>query len=156
VTYEWLRQAKLLKYREITEEDIPALFAVRTATDENRLSREELSSLGITEDSVRERLRGTFKGWLCQDGDLVTGFSMGDKATGELWVIAVLPEYVGRGIGSRLLTLVENWLSENGCSKLWLTTDIDKNLRAYSFYRSHGWVDTWVEDGLRYMAKKMI
>ncbi|MEQ8186619.1 MAG: hypothetical protein ABRQ39_01505 [Candidatus Eremiobacterota bacterium] len=41
----------MLNFREITKNDIPALFAVRVATHENRLTMEELSSLGITEES---------------------------------------------------------------------------------------------------------
>jgi hypothetical protein len=64
-----------MKFREITADDIPALFAVRAATHENRLSREELTALGITA------------------------------------------------------------------------------LKAYSFYRRHGWLDDRLENGLRYMVK---
>ena len=144
-----------MNFREITEADIPALFAVRVATHENRLTYEELHAIGITEQSVRERLRESFKGWLCEVDGQVVGFAMGDKSTGELWVIAVLPEYLGQRIGSRLLTAVENWLRENGCKLLWLTTDIDPTLKAYSFYLSHRWVDDRIEGGLRYMVKNL-
>jgi GNAT superfamily N-acetyltransferase len=65
----------------------------------------------------------------------------------------VLPEYIGTGIGSKLLRTVENWLVENGCQRLWLTTDIDPSLKAYSFYLAHGWVDDRIGDGMRYMVK---
>lgn len=142
-----------MEFREITAADVPALFAVRVATHENALSREELSRMGITEDSVRDKLRTTFRGWLCEDHREVVGFAMGDKSTGELWVIAVLPGYLGQGVGSRLLTTVESWLCENGCRRLWLTTDVDTKLRAYAFYRSHGWEDDRIDAGMRYMAK---
>lgn len=143
-----------LEYRPIEPADIPDLFAVRTATDENNLSREELTAMGITEESVLERLRQNHRGWLCEAHGRVVGFAMGDKSTGELWVIAVLPEFIGRGIGSRLLALVEEWLWSCGCDELWLTTDLDTKLRAYSFYRKHGWEDDRIEDGLRYMKKR--
>jgi len=142
-----------MKIRGITEADIPALFAVRVATHENRLTRAELVSLGITEESVKKRLRGSFKGWLCEASDQVVGFAMGDGSTGELWVIALLPDYIGQGIGSALLRRVEDWLQANGCTQLWLTTDIDTKLKAYTFYLQHGWRDDRVEDGLRYMVK---
>jgi hypothetical protein len=33
----------------------------------------------------------------------VLHFAMGDSATGELWVIGALPQYLGRGINSALL-----------------------------------------------------
>jgi GNAT superfamily N-acetyltransferase len=142
-----------MNIREITEDDIPALFVVRVATHENRLTLEELVSLGITEKTVAARLRGTFKGWLCEVNAQVAGFAMGDRATGELWVIAILPEYIGQGIGSALLRRVEDWLQANGCARLWLTTDLDPSLKAYRFYRQHGWRDDKIENGLRYMVK---
>ena len=142
-----------MNIREITEDDIPALFVVRVATHENQLTLEELASLGVTEETVKARLRGTFKGWLCEVNAQVVGFAMGDRATGELWVIAILPEYIGQGIGSALLRRVEDWLEANGCARLWLTTDVDPSLKAYRFYRQHGWHDDRIEHGLRYMVK---
>jgi GNAT superfamily N-acetyltransferase len=142
-------------YREIGEADIPELFAVRTATDENRLTLDELHALGITVASVAERLAGTCKGWLCEADERVVGFAIGDWATGEMWVIAVLPEYVGRGIGSVLLESVERWLQASGCRQLWLTTDTDDGLRAHRFYIAHGWRDDRVADGVLYMAKDL-
>ena len=142
--------------RDIELSDVPALFAVRVATDENRLTREELTRLGITEASVRERLLRTFHGWLAEEDGRVVGFAMGDRATGELWVIAVLPAYIQRGIGSELMRRVEAWLSENGCRDLWLTTDLDPRLRAYSFYRHRGWEDWKEEGGMRYLRKQGI
>lgn len=144
-----------LMYREITEADIPDLFVVRVQTHENRLTREELAALGITEESVREKMKGSFRGWLCEANGRMTGFAMGDRATGELWVIAVLPEYLGRGIGSALLRRVEGWLGACGCRQAWLTTDVDPALRAYTFYRQQGWEDDRIEDGMRYMKKML-
>lgn len=141
------------KYREIAPEDVPALFDVRVVTHENRLTREELHAMGITIESVRERLGGSYRGWLCEADGRTVGFAIGDQATGELWVIAVLPEYIGMGIGSNLLRRVETWLVESGCTHLWLTTDVDPTLKAYTFYRQHGWQDDRVEEGMRYMVK---
>lgn len=138
-------------FREITHEDIPALFEVRAATDENRLTIEQLHRMGITPESVREKLEGTFKGWLCEIGERVVGFAMGDSATGELWVIAVLPECIQKGVGTELMNRVESWLFSKGCTELWLTTDVDPTLRAYSFYLHRGWEDDGIRDGDRYM-----
>jgi GNAT superfamily N-acetyltransferase len=59
----------------------------------------------------------------------------------------------GRGIGGALLEKVEAWLFSEGCSELWLTTEVDTRLRAYSFYKKHGWSDWKIENGLRYMRK---
>jgi len=144
-----------VKFREITAADIPALFDVRTRTRENAYTVEELRNLGITHDSVAEKLAGSFKGWLCVDADRVVAFCMADRSTGELWVIAVLPEYEGRGIGNRLIELAEQWLAASGCARAWLTTDVDPRLRAYGFYRQRGWTDWKVENGLRWMERDL-
>ena len=142
-----------LIFREIEPPDLPALFEVRTATDENSYTLDELHALGITEASVLEKLQRSFRGWLCEVDGVVVGFAMGDRLTGELWVIAVLTDYVRRGIGSELLRRVEQWLWSEGCTRLWLTTDTDTGLRAYGFYRNRGWEDDRIGNGLRYMVK---
>ncbi len=141
--------------RPITPADIPALFVVRVATHENAMTLEELARLGITPATVAEMLGQTHAGWLCEDEGRVVGFAMGNRATGEMWVIALLPHYVGRGIRSRLLRAVEGWLAEHGWTRIWLTTDPDTSLRAYTFYRQHGWVDDRLEGGDRYMVKHL-
>jgi GNAT superfamily N-acetyltransferase len=109
-----------------------------------------LTALGITENSVSEKLRGSCKGWLCEEQGSVVGFAIGDRSSGEMWVIAVLPGHIGGGIGGALLERVEAWLFSEGCLELWLTTDIDTRLRAYSFYKKHGWTDSKIEKALRY------
>jgi ribosomal protein S18 acetylase RimI-like enzyme len=139
--------------REIEVADIPSLFRVRTATDENRLSMEDLAALDINAETVKEKLLGNYKGWLCEEDGEVVGFAMGDKSSGELWVIAVLPSHICKGIGSQLLKQVENWLFSTGYHELWLVTGISERLRAYSFYRKHGWEDWKIENGARYMMK---
>ena len=88
---------------------------------------------------MSEKLLGSYKGWLCERQGSVVGFAIGDRSSGEMWVIAVLPGHIGRGIGGALLEKVEAWLFSEGCSELWLTTDLDTRLRAYSFYKKHGW-----------------
>ena len=142
-----------MKYREIKESDIDDLFRVRVATRENALSRERLASLGIDEESVLEMLSSTHRGWLCEVNDQVVGFAMGNRKNGEMWVIALLPDYEGRGIGAELLTRVEEWLWSEGWTQIWLTTDIDSSLRAYGFYLNQGWFDYKIRDDLRYMKK---
>tara|TARA_B110000879_G_scaffold144075_1_gene187179 strand:+ start:429 stop:872 length:444 start_codon:yes stop_codon:yes gene_type:complete len=139
--------------REIEDKDVPLLFPVRIVTRENRMSMEELASIGITVESIREAIKGSHKGWLSEECGRVVGFAMGDFDDAEMTVIALLPEYEGKGIGSQLLTNVENWLHSKGCNEIWLTTDIDQNFRAYSFYKKHGWQDSEIKNGCRYMAK---
>ncbi len=89
--------------------------------------------MGISQESVQSRITDSCQGWICETDDRPVGFAIGDKKNGEMWVIAVLPEYINKGIGSKLLVLVEEWLFANGWPEIWLTTDIDDSLRAYTF-----------------------
>ena len=140
-------------FREITAADMPAIFDVRVATWHNDRGRQELTELGITHPSVCEMLESSHRGWLCEIDSRVVGFAMGNRDTGEMWVIAVLQEYEGNGIGKRLLGLVEAWLFSQGWSEIWLTTDPDETIRAVGFYRHLGWTD-WKLDGDRFMKKQ--
>ncbi len=97
-----------MNYRKIESNDVPDLIALRGKTRENAISAEQLAALGITPARVIDYLRTTHQGWLCAVEGTIVGFAIGDGSTGELWVIAVLPDFEGRGIGSRLLSLVEN------------------------------------------------
>lgn len=137
-----------LQYREISAADMPCVFHVRTRTRENSYTLEQLHRLGITPESVVQKLATSFKGWLCAVADQVVAFCIADRTTGELWVIAVLPDFAGRGIDGHLMHSAELWLWSSGCTKAWLTTDVDATLRAYGFYRHRDWK---IEDGLRWM-----
>lgn len=139
--------------RQIEHKDVPALFVVRVATRENALSLEQLARLGVTEESIHVAIDGSHAGWLYEDQGKVVAFAMGDYEESELTVIAVLSSYEKQGIGGQLLSSVENWLKSKGCKEIWLTTDIDMELRAYGFYQRSGWVDTKIEHGDRYMRK---
>jgi len=97
----------VVKFREITAADVPALFHVRSRTRENAMTLEELQRHGINPQSVTESLTNSTKGWLSEDAGQVVAFSMADRATGEFLVIAVLPEYEGNGIGGRLMALTK-------------------------------------------------
>ena len=140
-----------MKFREITAVDVPALFHVRTRTRENTMTLEELQRLGITPQSVTDSLGRSVKGWVCDAADRIVAFSMADRATGEVLVVAVLPQYEGQGVGGRLMALAEEWLAASGCKRAWLTTDLDTALRAYGFYRKRGWTDWKIERGMRWM-----
>jgi GNAT superfamily N-acetyltransferase len=138
--------------RRITAADIPVLFEIRPRTRENALTLDELRAMGITPDSVASWLTSSTQGWLCETpAGQAVGFCMADSRSGELLVIALLPEAEGRGIGGRLMGCAESWLAQSGCARAWLTTDLDPSLRAYGFYRHRGWTDWKLEHGLRWM-----
>ncbi|WP_176216878.1 GNAT family N-acetyltransferase [Andreprevotia lacus] len=123
--------------------DLPALFEIRARTRENALDIEYLATLGITPaSSAAAMLNGQVQGWLCEMAGQIVGFASGDRDSGEMLVLAVLPEYEGRGIGKRLLTEVVSWLVSCGCPRIWLTANRSPSGRAYGFYRHCGWRPT--------------
>ena len=145
-----------MNYRLIDPQDLGEIFDLRATTRENPYSREDLRQIGITEESVAERLRrATHRGWLCEVGGKIVGFAIGDGTTGELCVIAVLPEFEGKGIGSHLLATVEQWLASAGWKELWLWTASDPKKRAFSFYAKHGWVVTESKTDIVYLRKNL-
>lgn len=117
------------------------------------MSVTELASIGITPDSVATAIQSSHRGWLFEEDGEVGGFAMGDAEKAELTVMAMLPEHEGKGIGGQLLKKVESWLESEGCKKVWLTTDINPDLRAYGFYKKHGWEDWKIEHSLRFMTR---
>ena len=137
-----------LTYRQMEISDLPAAFAVRLSTIENAITMDELErDYGITPDSLADAMRSDVKGWLCEDGGTVVGFSMGDRSNGEVQVVAVRPDYEGRGVGKTLLAEVQAWLSSEGHREIWLYANSDPDIRATGFYRKLGWQATGVMRG---------
>jgi GNAT superfamily N-acetyltransferase len=133
-------------------DDLPAAFAVRLSTLENAITLEELEEdYGITPASLAKAMGGHVRGWLCEDrgeeGEQAVGFAMGDRANGEVQVVALRPGYEGRGIGRRLLALVCDWLFAGGHAEIWLRANPDPAVRAHGFYRHLGWQATGARMG---------
>ncbi len=130
----------IFTYRQMQISDLPAALAVRLSTVENAIAMEELErDYGITPQSLSAAMKSHVKGWLCEASGRVVGFAMGDRSSGEVQVVAVRPEYEGRGIGKSLLTRVQTWLFSEGHEEIWLLANPDPNVRAHTFYRKLGW-----------------
>lgn len=128
-----------LVFRETEQADIESLFAVRARTRENPFSKDQLASLGITPESIAHAMAiGQMKGWVCLHELHLVGFCNGDRA-GEVLVLAVLPEYEHKGIGTTLLARVVEWLRIVSEDTPWLAASSDRSSRAHGFYRSLGW-----------------
>jgi GNAT superfamily N-acetyltransferase len=100
--------------REATGADMPGIARVRSSVRENLLTNEQLAERGITNASVAASLLANRKGWLAEGGGEIVAFSMADRENGSLFALFVVPEYGGRGLGSRLLDLALQWLWDNG------------------------------------------
>ena len=129
-----------LLFRETLLSDIEGLFSVRAGTRQNPISKEGLASIGVTPESIAKQMASSrLKGWVCLDGSALVGFCNGDGETGEVLVLAVLPEYERRGIGTGLLSRVVEWLRSVSSNTIWLAASPDPRIRAHGFYRSLGW-----------------
>jgi ribosomal protein S18 acetylase RimI-like enzyme len=105
------------------------------------MSKAQLSSAGFDPDAVFRKLATQeYVGWVCEDGDQIVGFATGDTKTGEVLVVAVLPEHEGKKIGRTLLSHLLESMIRRGCTILWLEASPDPNVRAHGFYRANGWL----------------
>lgn len=137
----------MYRFRNATTEDIESMFAVRASTRQNPISAERLAGLGITPSSVAAALAaGDIGSWVCEYAGAVVGFCNADMHSGEVLVLAVLPEHEGKGIGKRLLSLAIECLQRHGYTRLWLFADSDPGARSHGFYRANGWAATgWLQ-----------
>lgn len=103
-----------MKYREITFNDIPTIFDVRVATNENNFTYEELEARGITYHLLEDKLLSTCKGWLCEVNNEIIGFVIADKKTANIWALAVLPTTRKKQIAANLQNLADHWLLSIG------------------------------------------
>jgi len=136
-----------LSIRKADKNDIDRCAEIRGLTRDNPISREILIAMGVTKESWEPKLdNGTYEGFIAEDNGVVIGYSFGNTESGEVLVLALLPQYEGAGLGKRLLnTLVERLLSL-GHTELWLAASTDPQIRAHGFYRRLGWQSTQTID----------
>lgn len=137
-----------LQYRPAVSADAAECVTLRGKTRENAISATALASLGITAESWAKSVEiGQLPGYVCTDDDVIVGYCFGDKETGEIVVLAVLPQYEGRGVGKTLLLQVVEYFQSLGYRRLFLGCSSDSSHRSHGFYRHLGWRPTGSFDG---------
>jgi ribosomal protein S18 acetylase RimI-like enzyme len=130
-----------LTFRKTEARDIPSLLRVRSLTRQNAVSEAQLREWGITPESIAEGFAsGVFYGRVCEAEGSVVGFCTGNLNSGEIIVLAVLPEFEGKKIGLTLLNGVEEELNARKVKSIWLACSADPQARSHGFYRANGWV----------------
>ena len=130
-----------VQYRRAIPNDLPACIGVRGRTRDNPLSAEYLASLGVTPESWSPLMeRQQIQGFVAESASEIVGFCFGDQRSGEVLVLAVLPDFEGEGIGRRLLSLITEILFAYGHHELWLAASPRPDVRAHGFYRRLGWM----------------
>ena len=125
--------ALILNFRVATQDDIPAMSAIRLAVTENRLNDPSRVTVQMYHDYLERR----GKSWVCEIDGTMAGFAAADHTDGSVWALFIHPEHEGRGIGKRLLALMTDYLFARNYNKIELATSADT--RADTFYASQGW-----------------
>ena len=110
---------------------------MRGRTRENAVSAQRLAALGITAESWGADIAsGRLPGFVLMAHERLVGYCFGDRDTGEVVVLALLPEAEARGLGRRLLGRVVDELRASG----------HPATRSHGFYRHLGWRSTGTFD----------
>ena len=121
-------------------EDAAECLRLRGMTRENAFTEAELLKLGITVPTWADGIHsGLLPGWIAWDQGPMAGYCFGNAESGEIMVLALLPEYEGRGWGRELLGRTVNTLHGVGWRRLFLACSSDPAVRSYGFYRHLGW-----------------
>ena len=136
-----------LTYRNAIPQDIAACIELRGRTRENAVSVERLRTLGVTHESWSRGVADhSLPGYVCMDADRIVGYCFGNSQTGEIVVLALLPDWEGRGIGKYLLNRMIQDFTAAGFKRLFLGCSADPKVRSYGFYRHLGWTSTGTID----------
>lgn len=136
-----------LEYRTAVPSDAAQCVELRGKTRENAVSPSKLAALGITIESWSDSIRtDVLPGVVCESSGQMVGYCFGDRKSGEVVVLALLPEFECQGIGRTLLDQIIKELTLAGHSKLFLGCSADASSRSYGFYRHLGWVSTHAYD----------
>ena len=141
------RQSTNFKYRQASPGDVDECLVVRGMTRQNPASAELLRSIGITSESWAQNIRsGALPGHVCIAYGSIVGFCFGMRETGEIQVLAILPDFENLGIGRELLDMTSKELAKLGHARLFLGCSPDPRSRSYGFYRHLGWRSTGTFD----------
>ncbi|MGE8687631.1 MAG: N-acetyltransferase family protein [Achromobacter sp.] len=132
-----------ITYRPAMPQDAAACVTLRGMTRENAVSEAELAAAGITAETWAAGIaEGLYPGFVALDGAKLAGYCFGHRDTGEIVVLALLPEYEGQGVGKTVLDMAASFLKALGHTRLFLGCATDPAVRSYGFYRHLGWRST--------------
>jgi len=129
----------VITIREATRADVVDLERVRALVRENRLV-----GMTIPRERIVAGLESRGKGWVAEHQGHVVGFTMADRDESMIWALFLLAQWEGQGLGRALLERAVQWLWEQGCRTIWLSTA--PGTRAEGFYGHLGWEPTGVTD----------
>lgn len=127
-----------MNFRQAETSDIKQIQRVRHSVKENVLSNPGL----VTDDDCEEFLTRRGRGWICEIDNRIVGFAIADLKENNIWALFILPEFEGKGIGSKLHDMMLDWYFTQEKQTVWLGTA--PRTKAEKFYRKHGWRETGI------------
>ena len=129
-----------VKYRAVKEEDIPALAKLRSKNDEEEMHWAEritgyLKRTHHPQKALQERII-----FIAEDNTTIVGFIAGHlterfNCDGELQWINVSESYRNKGIGFKLICMLNKWFIQYGAFKICVDPG---NELARKFYKKYG------------------
>ncbi|WP_369326545.1 N-acetyltransferase family protein [Alcaligenes nematophilus] len=133
--------------RAAVPDDARECLRIRGLARENAFSEEDLAALGVTAESWAAGIEdGSCPGYVALVDEQMAGYCFGDSESGEIMVLALLPDYESLGLGRRLLTQMMQDLQGRGFTRLFLACNSDPQVRSYGFYRHLGWTESGQRD----------
>lgn len=127
--------------------DARECLRIRGLTRENAFSEQDLAALGITAETWGAGIAdGTCPGYVALVDEQMAGYCFADIESGEIMVLALLPDYESLGLGRRLLEQMVQDMRERGFTRLFLACNSDPQVRSYGFYRHLGWTESGQRD----------
>jgi len=128
-----------MKIRLVRDEDYAAIARLHRQTIRNINSKdypEDIIQIWSARSNA-QRFRSNSdrcKRWVAIQDNKIVGFC-DHGFNGEFWGLYVHKDYIGKGIGSRLLKTAEDSLRRYGCKKI----TIKSTITAKDFYLKHGY-----------------
>ena len=91
----------------------------------------------VTEADYRSMITERGRGWVCEVGKKIIGFSIVDLKGQNVWALFLVPGFERKGIGFHLQKIMLEWYFAQGMDYLWLSTE--PGTRAEKFYEKTGW-----------------
>ena len=121
-------------FREAVAADISTMKHIRDNVRENKLV-----SCTIEIPDYEKALSVEGKGWVCTYQNEVIGFSCARLPQKDVWALFLREEHEGKGIGNKLMELLEVWMFSQNIDEIFLSTQ--PGTRAEKLYRRRGWQD---------------
>lgn len=129
-----------IKYREVKDEDIPALAKFRSKNNEEQIFWEERISGYLNLQHHPQQALNERTICVAEAGEKIIGFIAGHltrrfECDGELQWINVIDEYRNKEIGFEMIFVLAKWFAQHNAYKVCVDPGTDL---ARKFYRKYG------------------